>query len=1443
MKKRVVPKVSFILALLMLAGSFASCKTNPPDTNTTEPITEVITESEIAQTSESEVYTEEIIAPLLEGEHALLIENADHLKNNVTAYYSNGDRTAFTVENKGMIFEYPLAAETDQLATIKNQSGKVYVENTMDVYVTMENGKTYYTSKSVDAATANFFRYGYYYYDIHMYDQSFTNEILTTKETDISFARFTHYNDMSKPVITDGVMHLESTSSKDPYITAKTNIPTKSHNAISVTMKSESSSSLSVYIAAGSHKNASEAQRVSIPLVSDGEYHTYVLPIDGVEDYTGNITLVRLDFSGAAGEKIAISEIKAINLEGDGAPALRLDRNLHTYSDKINQILHFVAEEDVSGIKELGMITKIASDTVSKLVVKDKNGEHTSLDGVDWSSAEYIGFDIKNVGIFGYILLPDASSGMITITLEGENFIIKQVSTPEGGIIKQQVQVSSGDEIIKNFKAESTKVYNSENDYYFGQRLYADNTHSFDNFLEAAYCERNPLSDKNFVIDDSVHPATYDGYDPIRGIYCFTSLKSQSFGGAYYNTPNQHNGVSFKITGDNRDRNIYVLAYAHSTSLECSAVLDENGLMLPIPVEVSKNFSHEFEVPKYSWGDICYSEAYIPIALKAEESKALTILHLYQNWGKYPLKQLSSIQYYSPYYHLSTGCTETNCIATHYVHGKDLWTLPDHRAMSAPLWAGDPQHTSGGNHYFLQYTDSDGNRWASENILNIIDSAGPTYADVDMTYLSDDGRIKVTYSHSEMPQTDENRTYYEISYEVLEGVSFKDFSRDFSFYSCDGFGPYEMIGYLDESNKSVVKANNATAEPIEYVLGDNCPYFDMFKITTGAHGDPSHPNYSTGYVNLSFLIYNSEFIIGGKECNESFVIVNKNNLLSLSLDLDEVTLKKGDKFSINAIIMPWGSQKTNYNTDTPDKNVRDTRLDTLLNPVKPVAINNCEIIESVFVPKIRSLDGESAEFAIEGGQGNITFRVYGFKRMTAPKLYELIDGQWVLIDVSSMNTPDSKGNRHAYDGYCIHYDGDGTFSYSFVTTIKDGAKRTFKVLADEDFKSWPEMPDISETVDLNLLYNAEKLNTIAISGGQGLGEFALSEDSSYVRFFGNGSGKSMDAYVTTGISGEITSGQYAIIKYRIPKSNPETKYTINYFTSTTAPSPTGQGDYIVANLIQDGEWHVLIVNLAKYGLSSFSATGDSYKAKFIRIDFLNQIMSKSSYVDFAYFAMTDDLNKICLYNSSIEQLDYTDTPGEYKILLSETCEFVKEEVTDTSSPNDYLADMLNLYISPVDIFNSTGSKKGVGLLELREENAFVRIYGNGESGEGNMVLYSGGTNVTGKYFVIKYRLPTTNVEPTNILEIFSSTVNNAASGSDVAQIKGIIKDGEWHTLIVDITTYSTCTTFKPASDGSYSAKYLRFDFFDRKMAADSYIDIAFIGICDDPAEIEAELNK
>jgi hypothetical protein len=74
------------------------------------------------------------------------------------------------------------------------------------------------------------------------------------------------------------------------------------------------------------------------------------------------------------------------------------------------------------------------------------------------------------------------------------------------------------------------------------------------------------------------------------------------------------------------------------------------------------------------------------------------------------------------------------------------WDLPEDGGYS-----NQPQHTHGGYQYFLQYTDADGKYNATENISNVIDSSGPVYAEVDMTYISDDGKIKVVYKHLEMP--------------------------------------------------------------------------------------------------------------------------------------------------------------------------------------------------------------------------------------------------------------------------------------------------------------------------------------------------------------------------------------------------------------------------------------------------------------------------------------------------------------------------------------------------------------------------------------------------------------------------------------------------------------------------------------------------------------------
>ena len=119
-----------------------------------------------------------------------------------------------------------------------------------------------------------------------------------------------------------------------------------------------------------------------------------------------------------------------------------------------------------------------------------------------------------------------------------------------------------------------------------------------------------------------------------------------------------------------------------------------------------------------------YGDTIFPLRFKENEESQFTVLNLYQNWGKYPLKQLSWIQFHVSYYHLSTGVTESNCIAPYYVYGKDGWTLPDFRGASGIMWSGQPQFNSVGRLYFLSYINSKGKKVMTEYTDSYIRSSG-----------------------------------------------------------------------------------------------------------------------------------------------------------------------------------------------------------------------------------------------------------------------------------------------------------------------------------------------------------------------------------------------------------------------------------------------------------------------------------------------------------------------------------------------------------------------------------------------------------------------------------------------------------------------------------------------------------------------------------------------
>ena len=312
----------------------------------------------------------------------------------------------------------------------------------------------------------------------------------------------------------------------------------------------------------GGYKNA------SFDTVNDGEYHTYYVYLGNVANYSGTLESLRLDFSmchSTSGGTVEIKEIKAVKADVYGAPQdLGVARIFHTYSDKLHQELQFAAKNTTDGIEEIGMITEINADTVNAIIVKDKNGIHSSLDEVDWQSAEYIGFDIKGAGIFGYIL-PYNCTDKLTVTLENGTYTIIQSATPEGGVIES-----------------SPKGTNNSNDLRMGQRIYTDGNHSFDRFIYEATIERTPLSEKYFRLDEeNSSSASVTGYDPLRGCYTFT-MAGTIFNSAYFEYPNKHFKLSFAVRGDDYDRTVYVMAtttpYGH---LEAAALMNSEGLLLP----------------------------------------------------------------------------------------------------------------------------------------------------------------------------------------------------------------------------------------------------------------------------------------------------------------------------------------------------------------------------------------------------------------------------------------------------------------------------------------------------------------------------------------------------------------------------------------------------------------------------------------------------------------------------------------------------------------------------------------------------------------------------------------------------------------------------------------------------------------------------------------------
>lgn len=1297
-----VKLLALILSVAMLAGAFmTACKTKPEPSVTpqqTEGESNVESSTDKSTEKESSLESgennteacETDYTEILDYEGSKTVEYADFIKDRVNSAYCDGTRTSAFIENINMKLVHGLngnlknSSIVNNINSLTNAAGNAYISNTMDAFVKTADGKTYFATDWIAGPYFNQLKSGYYYQDVRISGQGFGDmDTLIENAVNIDLSTFasTSSNQVGNLHIgDDGILSFDILNTgADPGIQSSADlrdsgieILSKNYNALIITMKTEDAYVAELFVKTHKMSNYAQSGAKMISLIPGDDFHTYIVRLDDLPSYSGYLTGVRIDLGKINGETVQIHSIKAANISNDVVP-VRVERGFHVYPDKLHQELHFVTTDDTKSFASYGMVTKIAENTVNKLIVKDAKGTHESLDGVDWSSAEYVGFDIDGAGIFGYILPNSAPiSGSIRVTLENGNYIITQ-----------EIKLESGEQIA------------NKTHFYMGHRIYTDATHSFADLEREAMLERNPLSGDSITVEyETSNRSEYNGYDHLRGAYKVT-VRGTSFSNAYYNLQNRHYTAKITVKSDSNDRKIYIYSSSTSSGLECATILNAKELMMPIPLEVIKNFAGDGEQSIFN-ADNGFSEVFMPVKADSGESFIFSMLHLYQNWGHQPLKQLSWIQFGTPYYHLSTGVTETNCIMPMYgggpawqlinnpdagyfdefyvYSGKSLSTLPDFRAMSGILWSDQPQHNSCMDMTWLEYYDSDGKWVASEVVNDTVHSYGPTYADITLDYISDDGKITSTYRHAEMPQTDENRTYYSIRHDVIGDLSITDFKENFTIFETNSrFGPYQYTGYLNENNQMVVEESLRTGEHRFITLGNEAPYYGYFYYYLSP---------DSRMCNYAVIIKDWDIVIGGQKYTDNLIIEewfqNGMNFTRLTLNVGDVTLKEGDYIDINMILLPWG--KAN---DTQDANVRQVRQDSCLYPYS-VSASVGSVIEDDFIPMVKA-ENNVAEFTFSGGHNNGVVRVYGFDKLTSPTIEELVNGEWQKYEVSSVNTPDGNGNAHYYDGYCVYYDGDGSYSYSFVIPTDQGEERTFRVKV-EDFKGYPkdpspevEIPDVPDDsgdsdslVDPNeerptgqgapkLYFSAQDLYLLGKDENVSkhmldVASLKIEDGTKFARYLTYGL-ENQDAYIVLHQDSEnsVNAAPYILIKYRTTVPHSSFEFWLN--SGGISYAPGSNNTHI--SLMNDGEWHCAILDLSIISKDYFNGRN----LNLFRFDFLNTSTSAlpaNSSVDIAYigfFATESEAGKFAYGESfktqeEIKQENYdlcVDPEGKYTI--------------------------------------------------------------------------------------------------------------------------------------------------------------------------------------------------
>ena len=472
-------------------------------------------------------------------------------------------------------------------------------------------------------------------------------------------------------------------------------------------------------------------------------------------------------------------------------------------------------------------------------------------------------------------------------------------------------------------------------------------------------------------------------FDSLRGDYVISTHNPGGFSYHYYKEPNGYLHAKMQVLNDEIPRRIYIrheVGTGSKGQVECGVVLNEHDEVVPVQVQISKNFAGEKEEKFYNPQDTPFSEIIFPIHLKASEQRTFSSLQLYQNWGNHPLKQFSSLGAWMDYYHMSTGVTETTCYVPFQYHTGI--SIADLRGMSGRMWESQPQHDNVGGHIFMEYQPMDlpGKTVALEYLGTRFHSTGPNWAHVTLSYLTTDGRLKVDLETFEYPQVDELRNFIRLRFTALDDIPIKDWSRDFRLMQIDTRTQslrYQNVTWVDQAENTVTRKLN---------------FNDSWTLSGESLGKraPAAVLWNSPKGNNAFIVEEWRGKIGGKPVSSLGISCEGRKSGDSNLVLHPVTdvqgLKKGESFEVDFFIMPFGKEQTDF------KPALIERQRYGLNPVELDVQSGGKVISS-FPPRVR-WNGHPLEFSITGGYSTMVLLVEGLPDFNDWALQKKDQGDW-----------------------------------------------------------------------------------------------------------------------------------------------------------------------------------------------------------------------------------------------------------------------------------------------------------------------------------------------------------------------------------------------------------------------------------------------------------------